>query len=408
MRILFCNCSYADAVPSEVKREVLARLSASRVAFDAVPDLCAAAAHGDPLLKDIAGSGQVRIAACFPRTVRWLFHAAGTPLSEGSTELLNMRREGADDLAARLLLDVPPREGPDRTTGNGCGIRLVLYEGPGSTPLHDDKRVHLLTSLLERGYAIRRVYDAGEAYSTGPTVVLVSGPVPRGAEPTVGEGGTYICDISGLDVDGVLAQVERIRQQVGLPEPGAWKPWFPVIDYDRCANCQQCLSFCLFGVFGTDPSGLVEVRNQQRCKTGCPACARVCPEVAIMFPKHDKSPINGDVVREADVQREAMKVDVSGLLGGDTSATLRRRSGAVRARFSTKPDSSRTLGERARRLEKVKDALEIPDEVLKSLSSTDGAEQSSERAGPEPAQPQAGGPAETQPPSSPSDEEWEI
>jgi hypothetical protein len=26
-------------------------------------------------------------------------------------------------------------------------------------------------------------------------------------------------------------------------------PGFPVIDYDKCTNCMQCLSFCLFGVW---------------------------------------------------------------------------------------------------------------------------------------------------------------
>ena len=58
----------------------------------------------------------------------------------------------------------------------------------------------------------------------------------------------------------------------------------------------QCLSFCLFGVYGVDDEKRIQVQNQDNCKTNCPACSRVCPEAAIMFPKYKAGPINGDVV----------------------------------------------------------------------------------------------------------------
>ena len=54
----------------------------------------------------------------------------------------------------------------------------------------------------------------------------------------------------------------------------------------------------------------------ESCKTNCPACSRVCPEAAIIFPKYASGPINGDVVSDADLKREKMKVDISALLGG--------------------------------------------------------------------------------------------
>src|SRR2546422_3501427 len=44
----------------------------------------------------------------------------------------------------------------------------------------------------------------------------------------------------------------QARSQAGALKHGEWKPWFPVIDYDRCTNCMQCLSFCLFGVYGVE------------------------------------------------------------------------------------------------------------------------------------------------------------
>jgi hypothetical protein len=102
-RILYCNCSYAQVVPGEVKAEVLRKLCASGVAFDAVADLCDLSARKDPSLARIAGSGAVRIAACYPRAVRWLFHAAGTPLPKEGVEVLNMREQKAEDVCKALL-----------------------------------------------------------------------------------------------------------------------------------------------------------------------------------------------------------------------------------------------------------------------------------------------------------------
>jgi NAD-dependent dihydropyrimidine dehydrogenase PreA subunit len=60
--------------------------------------------------------------------------------------------------------------------------------------------------------------------------------------------------------------------------------WYPIIDYDRCTACGECLEFCLFGVYDTDEEGRSVVSSPESCKPGCPACSRVCPAAAIMFP----------------------------------------------------------------------------------------------------------------------------
>ena len=101
--IVYCRCAYAQVVPAAVKDEVLARLSASGAAFEAVPDLCALSAHKDPALRRIAAQPDLRIAACFPRAVRWLFHAGGAPLPEHGVAVLNMRTETAEGVAAAAL-----------------------------------------------------------------------------------------------------------------------------------------------------------------------------------------------------------------------------------------------------------------------------------------------------------------
>lgn len=105
VRVLFCQCAYAKVVPAEVKAEVLKRLCESGMAFDAVPDLCDMSARKDPALRRIAGSGPVKIAACFPRAVKWLFHQAGTPLPKEGVEILNMRTDSAQEVAGRLIPD---------------------------------------------------------------------------------------------------------------------------------------------------------------------------------------------------------------------------------------------------------------------------------------------------------------
>jgi len=102
-RILYCHCAYAKVVPPEVKNRVLRRLSDAGVAFDAVPDLCDLAARKDPACKRIAESGAVKIAACYPRAVKWLFHSAGTPLPEQGVEILNMRESTPEDVVRCLL-----------------------------------------------------------------------------------------------------------------------------------------------------------------------------------------------------------------------------------------------------------------------------------------------------------------
>jgi hypothetical protein len=102
-RILYCNCTYAQVVPKEVKESVLRKLCDSNIAFDAVADLCEMSARRDPALKKLADGDGVKIAACYPRAVKWLFAAAGAPLATDKTEVLNMRIENAESVCAALF-----------------------------------------------------------------------------------------------------------------------------------------------------------------------------------------------------------------------------------------------------------------------------------------------------------------
>ena len=203
--------------------------------------------------------------------------------------------------------------------------RVVLHGGADAT-LSGSERARLAQSLLERGLEVACRHDEG---------------------------------IDSAD----------LAELAGAPTPAAWKPWFPVIDYSRCTNCMQCLSFCLFDVYGVSADKKIQVQNQSNCKTECPACSRVCPEVAIMFPKYRHAPINGEEIQSDDLRREAMKVDISALLGGDIYSMLRDRSVKAKSRFSKERDDERALKERQNCLVALKRDLEIPAEVLAALPS---------------------------------------
>ena len=102
-RILYCHCTHAQVVPKEIKETVLKKLCDSGVSFEAVADLCEMSARQDPALKRLADGGCVKIAACYPRAVKWLFHTAQAPLPLAGTEVLNMRVQNAEEVAAALL-----------------------------------------------------------------------------------------------------------------------------------------------------------------------------------------------------------------------------------------------------------------------------------------------------------------
>ena len=287
---------------------------------------------------------------------------------------------------------------------DGKNLRVVLYEGPGSTPLGDDDRYQALSALLDNGFEVTRPVAGQEVAPADDAPVLVLGLLDD--EPPV-KNGQEIHFRNLADADALDAARE-VREATGARRLDAWKPWFPVIDFDRCTNCMQCLTFCLFDVYGVDKQQQITVQNQDNCKTDCPACSRVCPEVAILFPKYGKGPINGDVVREQDIQREAMKVDISTLLGGDLYGSLRTRQRNARERFSTERDESKALLERKRCLGKLKKDLDIPDEVLMTLPSAEDIEERAARAKAKLAKRQARSQTVNDSRRAPSDTEWGI
>ena len=125
---------------------------------------------------------------------------------------------------------------------------------------------------------------------------------------------------TALQGDGTLP----ILGQSGVTqiEDSSSRRWYPVIDYSRCTNCMECIDFCLFGVYGVDRLDTILVEAADNCRKGCPACSRVCPENAIVFPQHKSPAIAGGAVDAG-----GLKIDLSLLFGApdaqDTAARER-------------------------------------------------------------------------------------
>lgn len=190
-----------------------------------------------------------------------------------------------------------------------------------SRSLIDRERVAQVAAVLDRkGYEVTLSADLCRALSAGSPEVaaMAAGRVvacyPRAVQALFawrGELTDAPVDIRSGEADAVLRQlgidepagadeslVAAYRRQLAVfPVESGTDAWFPVLDRTRCTGCGKCHDFCLFGVYARDDRGVV-VAAPEACKNNCPACARMCPSRAVIFPKYDKSPINGGLEEE--------------------------------------------------------------------------------------------------------------
>lgn len=164
---------------------------------------------------------------------------------------------------------------------------------------------------------VKRIHQENAVQIVGlGDIINADIPKPNGASSLSGSNGSasermisptndtaLSADGEGLDQPSV---VNRIEESGG-------RRWYPVIDYSRCTNCMECIDFCLFGVYGVDNIDTILVEQPDNCRKGCPACSRVCPENAIMFPQHKTPAIAGSSEAVA-----SLKIDLSQLFGAPT------------------------------------------------------------------------------------------
>lgn len=219
---------------------------------------------GVEALRSIAG-GMIVLAWLYPRAAYWVLDANGVKGRLGPTA--SLPREDFDQAS-------PAPDRPERTVW--C---LDL-----------------------------RTYDQAEKYLEEIARILSAAGVGRDGIPSYDRAAT------------ATGGADRAALTTGLDE--AIRPrWYPVIDRGRCANCLECLNFCLFGVFGLDGNDAILIEQPDACRFGCPACSRVCPQGAIMFPHHIDPAIAGD----PRASREGLGSGLVQLLGASPAELAARQ-----------------------------------------------------------------------------------
>lgn len=130
-------------------------------------------------------------------------------------------------------------------------------------------------------------------------------------------------DVSFCEEDDIPGKEAVEREIDSFVAEAGTDAWYPVIDKDRCTECGQCHDFCLFGVYEIE-DGTVRVKQPQNCKNNCPACARICPSKAVIFPKYGKSPVNGGLEDE-----ETVSVDTKAIYAEALRMRLQQRRAGV-------------------------------------------------------------------------------
>ena len=224
----------------------------------------------------------------YPRAARWTLDRQGVRGKEGTTLLVS----DDDEDETRELSGIGSTEVPNRRIY--C-IDLRVRSKPDA--------------FIEE---IRRISN-DSAVQTVDLMSWISGSpsapqLERFLQP-VPLSGSVSKAADTAQTNGAAAENSLLK----IDEPPSARRWYPVIDYSRCTNCMECIDFCLFGVYGVDTVDRILVEAQDNCKKGCPACSRVCPENAIMFPQHKSAAIAG-----ADGEIGNLKIDLSQLFGAPT------------------------------------------------------------------------------------------
>jgi NAD-dependent dihydropyrimidine dehydrogenase PreA subunit len=220
----------------------------------------------------------------FPRAAFWLLDRIGVKGHEGRTQL----KPPADD-------EDEEQEAAGAAKGIGAAGE-VLDRHVYCLDLRDFNTADPYLAEIRRIAAECRERSATRANGSEQVVEL---GLPAKAAAANGQSA-----IAAFTPEALLATPDR--------------RWYPVIDYSRCTNCLECLDFCLFGVYGVDSMERILVENQDSCKKGCPACSRVCPEQAIMFPEYKTAAIAGAPVGSIS----GLKIDLTKLFGGEVKDAL--------------------------------------------------------------------------------------
>jgi Pyruvate/2-oxoacid:ferredoxin oxidoreductase delta subunit len=251
------------------------------------------AAHTGRLFLESVAGDMVVLGWMFPRAAFWVLDRDGIKGHFGESQLKPPDADDDEDEGEGADGEPEPPKGigalgvPDRMI-----YCLDLRDFNNQQPYVDEVR-RIVQECRER----REAKERERAAASSPALV------PLGLELVTKNGKT---------------PPPNVAPEQLLAAPG--RRWYPVIDYSRCTNCMECIDFCLFGVYGVDSQDRINVENQDNCKRGCPACSRVCPEQAIIFPDYKTPAIAGAPVGAIS----GLKIDLTKLFGGDAKDALQQ------------------------------------------------------------------------------------
>jgi len=191
-----------------------------------------------------------------------------------------------------------------------------------------DKVAEVAAAIKNQGYKVaieadlcrKAIEKAADMASVAEGVIMACHPrAVQSQLDWLGLESNRIIDIRNNSIEEILSEFDisisdiqelpgfsAVRQEIRvLPVENGTDAWYPVLDKAKCTECGKCHDFCLFGVY-TIEDKRVKVVKPQNCKNNCPACARMCPNKAIIFPKYEKSPINGGTVMEETFNPDEM------------------------------------------------------------------------------------------------------
>lgn len=288
--------------------------------YDLAPDgtgmLCLEGIKGDLIL----------CSWMFPRAAHWILNRNGI-FGHVGTSLLTVEGEGGPDDDTDE--DTDDSEGDESRAGETAEadskLRVIDEK---SLPNRKIYCLDFRASTKPEDYVeeIRRIASEASTDTVGLTDWIGGSPqadqMKRFLNPAAGNvasngngssngNGNGKSDHSALPpISPTQSDSEAVVEPIVIQEEPD-RRWYPVIDFSRCTNCMECIDFCLFGVYGVDKIDTILVEQPDNCRKGCPACSRVCPENAIIFPQH-KSP---GIAGSADVEAGGLKIDLSKLFG---------------------------------------------------------------------------------------------
>jgi hypothetical protein len=313
-------------------------------------------------------SGDMVVASwLFPRAAHWTLDRGGIKGHMGKT-LLEQEDEADDELAddetAAAQQDGEDGDDHDRVGGRNLPDRTIYH-----LHLSAHKNAEPLVAEIKRIASEASVQTVGLMGWIGgearpEQMARYLNPAPGNVDAADSNGSARPPADGQPSAAG--SDATRGTEANRITESPA-RRWYPVIDYSRCTNCMECIDFCLFGVYGVDGAETILVEQPDNCRKGCPACSRVCPENAIIFPQHKAPAIAGSSIENAG----GLKIDLSQLFGAPSAIEIAAQERDVELVAVGRDAVGLTVGIPKRQADKPDEPKDELDKLMDQLDDLD-------------------------------------